>query len=170
MSEAMVEGKDNQCAPGIVDIHTGKCLFDIGGIITVRQDNPFRVGCRTGCISDGGIIVIRQRLSDCQEFFQRMCLKVFFSHSDHFGKRHFFLLIFWLVVKNNHLPDKRQLIHDRPYLLQLVARYHDVFHVGMHQAEQEIVGLFQLNGKGHIGGSGIEHGQLADDPGVAAFA
>ena len=39
----------------------------------------------------------------------------------------------------------------------------------MRQAKQQVVGLFQFNGEGHVGGSGIEHGQFAYDPGVAAF-
>ena len=136
----------------------------------MSEDNAFRVGGCSGGVSDCGIIIVGKRLSDCQKLFQRMRTEVFLPHFYYFREGNFFFLIFFLVVEDDDLPEQRQFIDDRTYFLQLVAGYHNIFYIGMCQTEQQVVCLFQFDREGDVGGSGVEHRQFADDPGVAAFA
>ena len=135
----------------------------------VRQDDAFRVGCRAGCISNRRVVVIFDRQGGVEERYQRMGRQVFFSHTYHFGKRDLFFAVFRLIVHHDHLLDKGQAVHDGAYLLQLVAGDEDIFHIRMHEAEQQVVGFFQLDRERDVGRTGVEHRQFADDPGIPAF-
>ena len=61
------------------------------------------------------------------------------------GQRHLTVLVFRLLVEYDDLPYGGELILDRPDFLELLARYHDIFHVGVDETEQEVVRLLQLD-------------------------
>lgn len=79
-------------------------------------------------------------------------------------------LVAFLCVQHYYPLQQGQAVFYLAYLLQLCAGHHYVFHVAMLQTEEEVVALLQFYGQGHVYGTGIEHGQFADDPQVAPFA
>ena len=142
----MVQREYHQRTPRIVYIHASERLLHVRRIVTVGEDHAFRIGGRAGGIGDGGVIIVAQRLPDRQELLYRMNTQIDLPHPAYLGQRHLTVLVFRLLVEYDDLPYGGELILDRPDFLELLARYHDIFHVGVDEAEQEVVRLLQLDG------------------------
>ncbi len=168
MRETVVERQDDERAVPRRNIHASQRLLDIGRVVAVGQNDPFRIGRRPRGVGDGGVVVVPQTAPDSQKLLA-MRPQSGLSPLLQLAERDFARHRLGRLVEENHVAQRRQPVADAAHLLQLRARHEDGRDLGVVQPEQQIVLLLQLDGEGNADGSGIEQSQLGDDPGVATL-
>ena len=98
-----------------------------------------------------------------------MLLQVCVAHIEQRGDMYLTLLIFILLVEDDDMAEIWHLVLYQAYLGQLCPGDHDASDLAMHEPEEEVVALLELDRKGHIDCTGIEHRKLADNPHVTSL-
>ena len=165
MGEAVVERQDDERAEIRRDVDARERLLDVGRVVAVCQYDPLRIGRRAGRIGDRRVVVVADRLSDGEEFravfrqvvaaqpLERAVGRLARFEGD--------------VAQHDDVFEFGQFGADAADLRQLVLRHEDRPHLGVAQAEEQVVRLLELDRQRHADRAGVEEAQLGDDPCVA---
>ena len=133
------------------------------------EAHAFGVGSGSGCVGDGGQVVVLDALSDGLEGFYADFLQVGLTFRHDVADEAFAILVVFLLVEDDDAAHLGQLANDGAYLAQLCTADDDVAHLAVLHAEEQVVALLELDAEGHCHATGIEEREFADDPHVAAF-
>ena len=163
----MVEWQDDEQDFIFVQGNDAAALGHIGRVVTVRQQDAFRIRRRTGCITDIGIVVWTDGRITVHEILP-VCRQEAFAHL--LDIRHPDLPFLQAVhieggiIKHDDPLHGRALADDGADLGELVGGHEDPLGIGMVDTEQEVFPVTQVDGEGHVGRTGIHRSKLGKDP------
>ena len=170
--EAVVERNDNQQHLVFVDGDDAGALFHVGRVVSVGEQDTFRICSRTGSVADVRVVVGADRFVAGLEL-RAVLDKERIAHCLDLGNAHLAgfqrVVVEGRVVEHDDLLHGRALADDGADLRQLVAGHQNPLRIGMMDAEQKVAPLAQVHRQRHVGRAGVQGADLGDDPHGAAL-
>ncbi len=167
VGEAVVERQDDERAVRRRDVDARERLLDVGRVVAVGEHHALGVGRRAGGVGDGGDVAVADRAAYGHEPVAAGVEVVAAQPLE--GAEGRLARLQRQVAEDDDVLDGRQFGADAADLGELLLGDEQRLHLGVTQAEEQVVGLLELDRQRHADRPGVEEAQLRDDPGVATL-
>ena len=118
MSKAVVERKNDEHSVSLIHTDYRMCLFNVGGVVSVSQENTLRVCSCSRSIADVGVVIWTNRLISLDEKVLVLSKELISHRNDHIDI-HLILTLVIHMIEDDDLLNKRAFRKNGPYLSKL---------------------------------------------------